>query len=243
MTALESKSSRPIRVDLPSSTEPAVAMRNKVAINCAFSSSRKPLQIPSLRSPQPSEIALSLAVFHASLGNPVVGAGCTPFGQPRNGRLGDHLGYRARRRLDAAGARDVADGAEPHGLLDDFLVLARLQVLVHREEHAVALKDLALVGVVDRRQLDLLGADVGPDVELGPVGQRERPDVLALVVPAVVQVPQFGPLHLGVPLAELVAEAEHPFLGPRLLLVAARTSERGVELVLPDGTQQREGLL
>ena len=145
-------------------------------------------------------------------------------------------------RLDAAGARDIADGAEAHGLLDDLFVLARLQVLVHGQQHPVALENLALVRVVDRRQFDLLGPDVGPDVELGPVGQREHPDVLTLVVAAVVQVPQLRPLRLGVPLAELVAEAEHPLLGAGLLLVAAGTAERGVELVLPDGAQQRDGL-
>ena len=145
-------------------------------------------------------------------------------------------------RLDAAGAGDVADGAEPHGLLDDLLVLARLQVLVHRQQHPVALEHVAAVCVVDRRQLDLLGADVGPDVELGPVGQREHPDVLTLVMPAVVQVPQLGPLRLRIPLAELVAEGEHPLLGSRLLLVAAGAAERGVELVLADRAQQRHRL-
>src|SRR4029077_11467983 len=101
---------------------------------------------------------------------------------------------------------------------------------------------LALMRVVDRRQLDLLGADVGPDVELGPVRQRERPDVLTLVRAAVVQVPQLGSLRLGVPLTELVAEAEYPLLGAGLLLVATGPTERGVEFVLPDGAQQREGL-
>ena len=66
--------------------------------------------------------------------------------------------------------------------------------------------------------------------------------MLALVVAAVVDVPQLGPLRLGVPLTELVAEAEHPLLGARLLLVAAGAAERGVELVLPDRAQQRHGL-
>ena len=66
--------------------------------------------------------------------------------------------------------------------------------------------------------------------------------MLALVVAAVVQVPQLGPLRLRVPLAELVAEAEHPLLGPRLLLVAAGAAERGVELVLADRAQQRDRL-
>jgi hypothetical protein len=64
--------------------------------------------------------------------------------------------------------------------------------------------------------------------------QREHPDVLALAVPAVVEAPQLGALVLGVPLAEVVAEAEHPLLGPGLLLVAAGAAERGVEAVLLD---------
>ena len=78
----------------------------------------------------------------------------------------------------------------------------------------------------------------GPDVEFGPVRQREDPDVLALAVPAVVEVPQLGPLGLRVPLPELVAEAEDPLLGPRLLLVAPRAAEHGVELVLADGASR-----
>ncbi len=49
--------------------------------------------------------------------------------------------------------------------------------------------------------------DVVPDVELGPVGKREDADALAFVDAAVVEVPEFGPLILGVPLAEGVAEA------------------------------------
>jgi hypothetical protein len=113
---------------------------------------------------------------------------------------------------------------------------------VHREQHAVTRKHLALVRVIDRRQLDLLRADIGPDVELGPIGQRENPDVLALMVAPVVQVPQLGTLRLRVPLAELVAEREHPLLGARLLLVTASAAERGVELVLADRPQQRDGL-
>ncbi|OBK68105.1 sulfate adenylyltransferase subunit CysD, partial [Mycobacterium sp. 1165178.9] len=38
--------------------------------------------------------------------------------------------------------------------------------------------------------------------EFGPVGQREDPDVLALVMAAVVQVPQLGALGLRIPLTE-----------------------------------------
>ena len=66
--------------------------------------------------------------------------------------------------------------------------------------------------------------------------------MLALLVAAVVEAPQLGALVLGVPLAELVAEAEHALLGPRLLLVAAGAAEDGVEALLLDAAQQRDGL-
>ena len=72
--------------------------------------------------------------------------------------------------------------------------------------------------------------------------QREDPDVLALAVAAVVEAPQLGALVLRVPLAELVAEAEHPLLGPGLLLVAAGAAEHGVEAALLDAAEQRDGL-
>ena len=98
------------------------------------------------------------------------------------------------------------------------------------------------MGVVDRRQRDVLFADIGPDVVLGPVRQREGADVFALAMPTVVEAPQFGPLRFGVPLAELVAEAEHPLLGAGLLLVAAGPAESCVELVLPQRPQQGDGL-
>ena len=46
---------------------------------------------------------------------------------------------------------------------------------------------------------------------------------------AVVEVPQLGPLVLRIPLVEPVAERVDALLGARLLLVAARAAERGVE--------------
>ena len=84
--------------------------------------------------------------------------------------------------------------------------------------------------------------DVLPDVELGPVRDREDADVLALAHTCVVEAPQLGPLHARVPLAEVVAEGEDPLLGARALLVAPRTAEGGVEAVLGDRVQQRDRL-
>ena len=113
---------------------------------------------------------------------------------------------------------------------------------LRRVEHPVALEDLALVRHVDRRQLELLGGDVLPHVELGPVGDRERADVLAGADARVVEVPQLRALAARVPLAEVVADGQHALLGARALLVAAGAAEAGVEPVLGDRVQQRHGL-
>ena len=120
--------------------------------------------------------------------------------------------------------------------------LAAGDELVVGEQDAVPLEHAAGVREVDGRDLQLLPADVLPDVQLGPVGQREHPDVLAHADPGVVDVPQLGALVLRVPLAELVAEREHPLLGPGLLLVPAGAAEHRVEPVLLDRVEQGGGL-
>ncbi len=51
-----------------------------------------------------------------------------------------------------------------------------------------------------------------------------------------------GPLILGIPLAELVAEGEHALLRPGALLVAPRAAESRVEAVLGDRVEQRDRL-
>ena len=68
------------------------------------------------------------------------------------------------------------------------------------------------------------------------------PDVFAGQQPAVVQVPQLGPLALGVPLPERVAEGENALFRASLLLVAARTAEQRVEAVFGDRVEQRDRL-
>ena len=152
------------------------------------------------------------------------------------GDLGDDLLERGGRRLDAAGAGRVADGAEAHRAprtaprrRQRSTNRLTASSMPSRSEHLRAGGRSRSTG-----SSMLLVGDVLPDVELGPVRQREHPDVLALAVPAVVEAPQLGPLVLRVPLAELVAEAEDPLLGPGLLLVAAGAAEHGVEAVLLD---------
>src|SRR5713101_1848709 len=92
--------------------------------------------------------------------------------------------------------------------------------------------------VVDRRDLDLVLGDVLPDVELGPVRQRKHPDVLAVAVTPVVEIPQLGSLVLRIPLPEVVTKRVDALLRPRLLLVAPATPEHCVEAMLLDCVEE-----
>src|SRR3954467_4176871 len=229
--ALASWSRRPISVDLPSSTEPAVARR-----------SRSERAIVPRPLPLPLEVAGNLALLHRGLADAIVGARLAALGDLRAGDLGDDVVQRGRGRRDGAGAAHVADRAVPDARAERLLAVDELHVGRQRVEHAVAAEHLALVGEVDRRDLEALLGDVLPDVELDPVGQREHADVLALADAPVVDAPQLRALAARVPLAEAVAEAEDPLLRAGALLVAARAAERGVEAVLLDRVEQRRRL-
>src|SRR6266487_140377 len=98
-----SKSSRPISVDLPSSTEPAVTSRSS-----SVSSIEREVAIGGL------EVANALPVLHRGLADAVVGARLAPFGDPGRGDLADDLLDRRRLADDASGAAHVSDRAEPH---------------------------------------------------------------------------------------------------------------------------------
>src|SRR6478609_7333838 len=170
-------------VDLPSSTEPHVTRRrSSVAWAC-------------------SEVANALPVLHRGFREAVVGARLSALGDVRRGDLLHDRLDRGRRRLDTARARHVADGAEADGGDERVLALHALDVLRRRVQHPVAAEHLALVREVDRRELELLARDVLPDVELGPVRDREDANLLALPDPRVVEVPALRTLRARIPLA------------------------------------------
>src|SRR3954471_17598795 len=230
--AFASCSRRPISVDLPSSTEPAVARRSR---------SERATEAP-WPLPLPLEVAGNLAVLHGGLADAVVGAGLAALGDLRRGDLGHHVVQGGRGRGDRAGAAHVADRAVADARVERLLALDELDEGRQRVEHPVAAEDPALVGEVDRRDIEALLRDVLPHVELGPVAQREDAHVLAAADAPVVDAPQLRALAARVPRAEVVAEREDPLLGPGALLVAARAPERGVEAVLLDRVEQRRGL-
>src|SRR6478609_3204048 len=121
-----------MRVDLPSSTEPAVAKRRSSAIT------PRPLLAFARPMPTPSEIAFLLAVFHAGLADAVVGSGRAALGEAGGGDLEDDVVDRGGRRLDATGAGGIADGAEAHEGLEHLLALLRRDERPDGEQHAVA---------------------------------------------------------------------------------------------------------
>ena len=121
--------------------------------------------------------------------------------------------------------------------MDLFAVQELLAVSVG-VEHAVAFEDLTAVREVDRGDLECFGLDVFPDVELGPVRQRERAGVLTGPEACVVEVPQFGALVLWVPRSEVVADREDAFLRAGAFLIAACATDRAVKTPVADGVQQ-----
>ena len=58
----------------------------------------------------------------------------------------------------------------------------------------------------------------------------------------VVNAPEFWALILWVPLTEGVAVGIHTLLGARTLFVSSGTAKHGIEAVLGNGVQKRDGL-
>ena len=99
------------------------------------------------------------------------------------------------RMMSRHGARRGGDGSRrchvAYGAVADLEGLHRFvgsdgQVRARRQVHPGPQEHVAMVGEVDRRDLELLAPDVRPDIQLGPVGEREHAHVLAWPDPAVV---------------------------------------------------------
>ena len=80
-----------------------------------------------------------------------------------------------------------------------------------------------------------------PDVEFGPVRERENPDRFTLVLAGVIGVPQFRTLAFGVPAVLGIAEGENPFLGAGFFLITARPAKGRIKTILVKGLFQAFG--
>ena len=126
--------------------------------------------------------------------------------------------------------RIAAERAEAHpARLGPLAGHERHALVIDHDERAVALDDRALLGEIERHDRDVLALDIFPDVELGPVREREDAHAFARGDAAVIDVPQFRPLVLRVPAVLGAAHRKDALLGAALLLVAARAAEGGIE--------------
>src|SRR3954447_8970483 len=149
-TCFESNKRRPIRVLLPSSTEPAVAMRSVLARRSTTGSGCPlPSMTVSLVVTGSLEVTGALAVLHGRLAHTVVGAGLAALGDARGRDLLHHRLEGDRPRLHRAGARHVAHGSVAHARLERLLAIDQLDERAERVEHPVAAEHLALVREVD----------------------------------------------------------------------------------------------
>ena len=89
----------------------------------------------------------------------------------------------------------------------------------------------------------MLALDVLPDVELGPVGNREHAEMFAGCQTGVEQRPEFGALVLGLPLTERIAVREYAFFRTCLFLVTACAADECVEAEFLDRFEQRHRLV
>src|SRR5689334_18970173 len=137
-TCLESNSRRPISVLLPSSTDPAVAIRSVLARRSTTGSG---WPLPSMTVSL--EVAATFPVFHRGFAHAVIRTSLAALGDARGGDLLHHGLERLRLRLHRARARHVAHRAVADARLERLLAVDQLDEVAERVEHPVALEDLA----------------------------------------------------------------------------------------------------
>src|SRR5665213_3820498 len=204
---------------LPSSTEPAVEKRRRLIL----------------------EIALALLNLHGTF-LIVVDHAVLAFGAADEFHFVDDFFNGVGFRADGAGARTAPERSHAGHHHFRFFKRSDDEILFDRYQRASPDHHGPRFGVIERHDRNVLAPDVLPDVEFGPVGEREDADVLALIHPGVVEVPEFGALIFRIPLAKLIAEGIDAFLGAGLLFVPPRPPECGVVTTGGETVEQRAGL-
>ena len=106
--------------------------------------------------------------------------------------------------------------------------LKRQPIVVDHDQRARALHDRTRLGEIERDDRNILGFDVVPDVELGPIRQRKHPHRFAALQPRVVKPPKFRALVARVPGVGGGAMRKDALLGAAFFLVAPCAAECGV---------------
>lgn len=144
--------------------------------------------------------------------------------------------------FDGAGAGHVADGAEADCFFFVVFVFFEFEIGGFWQEHGAAFENFATVRKINVGDVDFFDFEVLPDVDLCPITQGKDAEVFAHLFFAVEDVPEFGTLVFGVPLAEFVAVREEAFFGAGFFFVATGASDGGVELRFGNGVEEGDGL-
>jgi len=168
-------------------------------------------------------------------------------GSSRQEHFLDDVGQGFSLGLHRAGQRVAAKRPETDLFLDDTRLVFIRQVLkdalvVDHDQRAVLLDHFAFCGEVQRHNRDAFEVDVLPDIQLGPVRQREHANRFAFVDVAVVDVPQLGPLIFRVPAVLAVTEGIHALFGTGFFFIATRTTKGGIKTVFVQSLLQALGL-
>ena len=126
--------------------------------------------------------------------------------------------------------------------VDDLFPFAWLYKLTDGKDRIVPDHRIALVSVVEAGKHDAFTIHVHPNVHLGEIGQREDTEIFTCLHPPIEEIPQFGALVLGIPLAEVIAVGKEALFRSGLLFVTTSTAKDGVEFVLFDRVEQGRGL-
>ena len=163
-----------------------------------------------------------------------------PFGLGRGAHFGDDVVERVGVGFDGAGQRIATEGTEPHARHARLLArFERQAVVIDHDERARALDHRTRLGEIKRNDGYVLGPNVFPHVEFGPIGQREDPHRLALANARVEQPPQLRALIARIPGVRRGTVRENALLGAALFLVAPRPAEGRVVAALLERLAKR----
>src|SRR6516225_726811 len=101
---------------------------------------------------------------------------------------------------------------------------------------------ISFMGKIYGWKVNFFTPDIMPYVKFSPVADRENPHIFSLLNFAVVDIPEFRPLSLRIPLAKFVPDREDSFLGPCLFFIPSGPSDTGVQLKFFNGVQERKCL-
>src|SRR5450631_342420 len=98
------------------------------------------------------------------------------------------------------------------------------------------------MGEINGRQINFFPAYVIPYIELRPVTDWKYAYVFPFLNLTIIDVPEFGPLPLGIPLSEFIPNRKYSFFGPGFFFVPSCSADAGIKSKFFYRIQQGVGL-